>query len=162
MQIVEIAIDELKEYENNPRNNDNAVESVANSIKEFGFKIPLVISSENVIVCGHTRVKAARLLGLDKVPCIVADDLTPEQLKAFRVADNKTGELAEWDFEALEKELSELTAFDFDMSAFGFDIVDLDYSFDDVQVEEYKEPKKKQVICPSCKYKGSPEEFKKE
>lgn len=121
MQIVEKKITELKEYENNPRNNDDAVEAVAESIQQFGFKVPIVIDSNGVIIAGHTRRKAAVKLGLDTVPCIIADDLTPEQIQAFRLADNKTAELAEWDFEALEKELAELTAFDVDMSLFGFD-----------------------------------------
>lgn len=121
MEIIEKNIADLKDYENNPRHNDGAVEAVAESIKAFGFKVPVIIDGNGVIVAGHTRKKAAALLGLASVPCIVADDLTPEQIKAFRLADNKTAELAEWDFEALEKELAELTAFDVDMSAFGFD-----------------------------------------
>lgn len=121
MEIIEKHISELKEYANNPRNIDGAVDAVAQSIIEFGFKVPIIIDSGGVIVAGHVRKKAAEQLRLDKVPCIVADDLTPEQIKAFRLADNKTGELAEWDFDALEKELSELTAFDVDMAAFGFD-----------------------------------------
>lgn len=119
MQIKELLLEDLREYENNPRNNDGAVQAVADSIKEFGFKVPIVIDSDNVIVAGHTRLKAARLLGLETVPCIIADDLTPEQIKAYRLADNKTGEIAEWDFSLLEKELSELS--EIDMSAFGFD-----------------------------------------
>lgn len=121
MQIKEISIKELREYENNPRHNENAVEAVAASIREFGFKVPIVVDKDNVIVAGHTRLKAAKLLGLDKVPCVVADDLTPEQVKAFRVADNKTAELAEWNFELLESELAELATLDLDMSQFGFD-----------------------------------------
>lgn len=121
MEILEKNIAELKEYENNPRQNDGAVEAVAESIKQFGFKVPIIIDKNTVIICGHTRKKAAERLGLSTVPCVIADDLTPEQIKAFRLADNKTAELAEWDFEALEKELAELTAFDVDMSAFGFD-----------------------------------------
>lgn len=121
MTVKEIETNKLREYSNNPRNNDNAVEAVAASIKEFGFKVPIVVDADNVIVAGHTRLKAAKLLGLDKVPCIVADDLTPEQVKAFRVADNKTAELAEWDFELLESELAELASMDFDMEQFGFD-----------------------------------------
>lgn len=121
LQIKEVAITDLKEYENNPRKNEGAVDAVAESIREFGWKVPLVIDKEGVIVAGHTRLKAARRLGLETVPCIVADDLTPEQVKAFRLADNKVSEIAEWDFEILEKELSELSEMDFDMSAFGFD-----------------------------------------
>lgn len=121
MEIQQIEVAELKEYENNPRNNDEAAQAVAESIKEFGFKIPIVIDISGVIIAGHTRLKAAKVLGLEKVPCIVADDLTPEQVQAFRLADNKTGELADWDFKKLEEELKLLTAFDFDMTVFGFD-----------------------------------------
>ena len=135
MQIIEIAIDRLKDYENNPRNNEKAVEAVAESIKEFGFKVPIVIDDNYTIIAGHTRKKASELLGLEKVPCIIASDLTPEKIKAYRLADNKTAELAEWDFEKLEKEMAELTAFDFDMSAFGFDEVVFD-EFE--QTQEYK------------------------
>lgn len=121
MRIVEKKIDALKPYEQNPRCNDNAVESVAASIREFGFKVPLVIDKDGIIVAGHTRHKAAKLLGLDKVPCIVADDLTPEQIKAFRLADNKVGELATWDTKLEFLELSELDKIGFDMSMFGFE-----------------------------------------
>lgn len=147
MQIHEIAVLELHEYENNPRNNDGAVEAVAASIEEFGFKVPIIIDSDNTIVAGHTRVKAARKLGMSAVPCIIADDLTPEQIKAFRLADNKTAELAEWDFAKLETELAELANIEFDMSVFGFDLSDLGFEEekeiieDEVQeVDEENEP----------------------
>ena len=120
LQIIEKSITEIKPYEKNPRKNDEAVEYVANSIKEFGFKVPIVIDKNNVIVAGHTRYKAAQELGLEKLPCIIADDLTEEQVKAFRLADNKVGELAEWDFDLLDEELDGI--FDIDMSDFGFDI----------------------------------------
>ena len=149
MNIKEIAIDNLREYENNPRNNDNAVDAVAESIREFGFKVPAVVDRNNVIVCGHTRVKAAQKLGMETVPCIIADDLTPEQIKAFRLADNKTGELAGWDFAKLEEELAELDGFD--MSAFGFvknDEVDIDSFFEDAEEKKEKEPKR--IQCPHC------------
>ena len=119
MKIVDKKITELKAYENNPRHNDNAVDAVAESIKEFGFKVPIIIDIDGVIVAGHTRAKAAEKLGLKTVPCIVADDLSPEQVQAFRLADNKVGELATWDFAKLEQELAELT--DIDMSLFGFE-----------------------------------------
>lgn len=128
MNIQMIAVSELKPYENNPRFNEPAVESVKNSIKEFGFKVPIIIDKDNVIVAGHTRFLAAQKLELDEVPCIVADDLTEEQIKAFRLADNKVGELAKWDFEKLEMELSEL---DFEMSDFGFPKINFTESFDD-------------------------------
>ena len=120
MQIVEKGIKDIKPYEKNPRKNDSAVDAVANSISQFGFKVPVVIDSNGVIVCGHTRYKAAKKLGLDKVPCVVADDLTDEQIKAYRLADNKVSELAEWDIDLLGEELDGI--FDIDMSDFGFDI----------------------------------------
>ena len=120
MQIVTKKVNELIEYENNPRKNENAVKEVANSIKEFGFKVPIVIDKNNVIVAGHTRLKASKKLGLEEVPCIVADDLTDEQIKAFRLADNKVSEKSEWDIELLDIELSDIT--DIDMEDFGFDL----------------------------------------
>lgn len=118
MKIIEKKIDDLTPYRNNPRNNENAVDAVAASIKEFGFKVPIVIDTDGVIIAGHTRHKAAQKIGMKKVPCIIADDLTPEQIKAFRVADNKVSEFATWDFEKLEEELAALSL---DMSAFGFE-----------------------------------------
>ena len=120
MNIKNIDIKKLKPYEKNPRKNEKAVEAVANSIKEFGFKVPIVIDKENVIVCGHTRFKAAQQLGIETVPCVVADDLTDEQIKAFRLADNKTAELADWDLDLLETEIENID--DIDMSLFGFDV----------------------------------------
>ena len=149
MQIHDISISQLREYENNPRNNDSAVDAVAESIREFGFKVPIVIDGDNIIVCGHTRVKAAQKLGMETVPCIIANDLTPEQIKAFRLADNKTGELAGWDFAKLEEELSALDGFD--MSAFGFvekEDVDIDSFFEDAEEKKEKEPKR--IQCPHC------------
>lgn len=119
MEIVTKAISEIHPYEKNPRKNDAAVKYVAESIRQFGFKVPIVIDSSGVIVAGHTRFKAAKKLKLDNVPCIIADDLTDEQIKAFRLADNKVSEKAEWDFELLADELDDI--FDFDMSVFGFD-----------------------------------------
>jgi len=118
MQIVEKKVTELKAYEKNPRKNDNAVGPVAESIKEFGFKVPIIVDKDNVIVAGHTRLRAAKKLGMKTVPCIVADDLTPEQIKAFRLADNKVSEFAEWDMDFLTPELKEI---DFDMALFGFE-----------------------------------------
>lgn len=152
MDIIEKDIKVLRAYENNPRQNDGAVAAVAESIEQFGFRVPLVIDKNNVIICGHTRKKAAERLGLASVPCVIADDLTPEQIKAYRLADNKTAELAEWDMEALEKELEELTAFDVDMTAFGFDesffeetlTVDEDNFDIEAEIEEIAEPTTKQ------------------
>ena len=119
MEIIMKGMGEIHPYEKNPRKNDAAVKYVAESIKQFGFKVPIVIDSEGIIVAGHTRYKAAKKLKMQEVPCIVADDLTEEQIKAFRLADNKVSEKAEWDFDLLSSELDDL--FDFDMAAFGFD-----------------------------------------
>lgn len=120
MNIIEKNVADIKPYKRNPRVNDQAVEAVANSIREFGFKVPLVIDSKGIIVTGHTRYKAAQMLGMEVLPCVIADDLTEEQIKAFRLADNKVGEISEWDDALLELELFDIT--DIDMSQFGFDL----------------------------------------
>lgn len=119
MEIREFGIDEIKPYEKNPRKNEDSVKFVANSIKEFGFKVPIVIDADNVIVAGHTRWKAAKQLGLEKVPCIKADDLSEEKIKAYRLADNKVGEFSRWDMDLLSDELKDLGDV-FDMGDFGF------------------------------------------
>ena len=121
MNIIELNLKDLKPYEKNPRKNDEAVKYVKESIKQFGFKVPIVVDKNNIIIAGHTRYKASKELGLTKVPCIIADDLTEEQVKAFRLADNKVSEKAEWDFNILDLELTELEN-DFKMDDFGFDI----------------------------------------
>jgi site-specific DNA-methyltransferase (adenine-specific) len=118
MQIKMVPIADIIPYENNPRKNSEAVKYVVNSIREFGFKIPMVLDANNVIVCGHTRFLAAKKLGMSEVPCTYADDLTEEQIKAFRLADNKTAEFAEWDIDKLTIELQELP--DINMADFGF------------------------------------------
>ena len=123
MEIIELPTEKLKMYENNPRNNLPAVKYVAASIKEFGFKQPIVIDKDYVIVCGHTRLLAAKKLGLHTVPCVMADDLTDEQIKAYRLADNKTAEQSGWDFEKLGIEMKELQNDGFSMDAFGFGII---------------------------------------
>ena len=161
MKIVYVKLADLRPYENNPRNNDNAVQYVRNSIEEFGFRVPLVIDKDNVIICGHTRYKAAVQMGLEEVPCILADDLTEDQINAFRLADNKTQELAEWDWNNIGIELDSITGID--MSLMGFEEfidqsdpgelpekklkggaeIDLD-SFDD---EEFT------YVCPCCGFR---------
>lgn len=123
MEIKMVKVEDLKPYVNNPRLNDDAVEYVANSIKQFGFKVPMVIDKDNVIVAGHTRFKASLELGLKEVPCIIADDLNEEQIKAFRLADNKVSEKADWNIELLDEELNDL---DIDMSEFGFENINVD------------------------------------
>lgn len=122
MNIVELPIEEVHPYENNPRYNEHAVDAVAQSIKDFGFKVPIVIDKDNIIVTGHTRYKASIKLGLKKVPCIKADDLNEDQVRAFRLADNKVSELAEWNMDLLNEELSLLK--DFDMEAYGFEVLE--------------------------------------
>ena len=119
MEIIYKNIDELIPYDNNPRINDEAVEYVKNSIKEFGFKVPVVIDKDNVIIAGHTRIKASKELGIKDIPCIIADDLTEEQVKAFRLADNKVAEKSMWDYTKLDEELDSIL--DIDMSLFDFE-----------------------------------------
>ena len=150
MNIIEKNLKDIKPYEKNPGKNDNAVEYVANSIKEFGFQQPIVIDKDGVIVAGHTRYKASKKLGLEKEPCIIADDLTPEQIKAYRLADNKVSEKSEWDIDLLGEELDGI--FDIDMSDFDFDMteeekVNLNDFFEE---NKEKEKEKKQIICPHC------------
>ena len=138
-------IGDIIPYEKNPRKNDDAVKYVAESIKQFGFKVPIVIDKNNVIVAGHTRYKASKKLGLKEVPCIVADDLTEEQIKAYRLADNKVAELAEWDFDLLGEELDGIL--NIDMCDFGFDFnleeEEKEVVEDDFEVELPEEPRTK-------------------
>ena len=121
MKIEMRPITDIKPYPNNPRINDDAVDTVAGSIKEFGFRQPIVVDEDGVIICGHTRFKAAQKLGMETVPVHVAKDLSPDQIKAYRIADNKTAELAEWNYDLLPIELGELQASGFDLSLLGFD-----------------------------------------
>lgn len=118
INVVMRGMDEIRPYEKNPRKNDSAVASVAASIKEFGFQQPIVVDADGIIIVGHTRYKAAKKLGMTAVPVVVADMLTPDQVKAYRLADNKTGELADWDESLL---WDELAAIEMDMTVFGFD-----------------------------------------
>lgn len=131
MKVQDVSIDKIKPYENNPRDNEAGVDAVANSIKEFKWQQPIVVDKNNVIIVGHTRYKAAKKLGMDKVPVVVADSLSPEQVKAYRLADNKTGELTDWDMGLLDDELADIA--DIDMSDFGFD---LDLGDDEAKVQE--------------------------
>lgn len=131
--------EDLIPYEKNPRHNEDAITAVAKSIEKFGFKVPIVVDASNVIVNGHTRLKAAKYLGLKEVPTIIADDLTPEQIKAFRLADNKVGEIATWDEELFNAELDELADLDFDMTGFGFDLPDIEGEEVEVIEDEFEE-----------------------
>ncbi len=145
MQVESRNIKDIRPYEHNPRNNGGAVDAVAASIKEFGWQQPIVVDINGVIIAGHTRYKAAKKLKLKDVPVVVAENLTDEQVKAYRLADNKTGELADWDFPSLENELAELA--NFDMSQFGFDALLREEAGeaeeDDYDVELPEEPKAK-------------------
>lgn len=161
MKLKSYKIEDIKPYKNNPRNNDNAVDYVAKSIQEFGFKVPIIIDKNNVIVAGHTRVKAAKKLGITEVPCIIADDLTEEQVKAFRLADNKAAEKSEWDFTLLENELEQLS--NIQMQEFGFlDIEQINWdNVKELKEESYDEPEKEKFQCPCCGHVDSKVHFKK-
>lgn len=150
MEIVYKKLKDLKPYKNNPRKNDEAVDYVANSIQEFGFRVPIIIKSNGEIVAGHTRYKASQKLGLKEVPCVLADDLTDEQIKAFRLADNKVGEIAGWDMMLLDEEMKDINL---DMEQFGFtvwDDMDINTLFHDAPKQEEKEKKKYTIVCPHC------------
>lgn len=154
LTVKNVKLTELRPYENNPRRvSEEAINAVVNSIREFGFKVPVIIDKDKVIVAGHTRVLAAQRLKLAEVPCIVADDLTPEQIRAFRLVDNKTSDLTDWDFEKLDMELAEL---DIDMSDFGFeagsDDIDTGAFFTEAETVEQAEHSRKsrEITCPEC------------
>ena len=141
MKVQEMSIDEIKPYENNPRINENGVDAVANSIKEFGWKQPIVVDKDNIIIVGHTRYLASKQLKLKKVPVIVANDLTPEQVKAYRLADNKTNELTEWDEDLLGVELSDIEQLsDIDMADFGFENIEDEIELDEDNSSETSNP----------------------
>ena len=147
--IIWMDIDEVRPYEHNPRKNDGAVDAVAESISQFGFKSPIIVDADHTIIAGHTRLKAARKLGLEKVPVLVADDLMPEQVKAYRLADNKTSELSGWDFSMLDEELEGIA--EIDMSLLGFvEPQDLDIESYFADPAETKEKEPRIVTCPHC------------
>ena len=130
MNVIEIPVTQLKPYEKNARYNENAVSKVAESIRQFGFKNPIIVDKDMSVIAGHTRLASAKQLGLKKVPCIIADDLTPRQVKAFRLVDNRTSEFASWNYDLLQSELETL---DIDLSDFEFP--DLTYE-DTLSAEE--------------------------
>lgn len=150
MEIVYRKTTDLIPYKNNPRKNDQSVDYVAQSIREFGWKVPLVITKDNVIVTGHTRLKAAKKLKIKEVPCIIADDLTEDQIKAFRLADNKVAEFSDWDFEKLDLEIEGI---DLDLEQFGFEFVD-EY----LEHEHFKDATQERVLdihnLGKAQYKG--------
>jgi hypothetical protein len=126
LNVVMMSTGSLKPYDNNPRKNDNAVERVAESIKAFGFNQPIVVDKHNVVVVGHTRLKAAILLGLNQVPVLIVDKLSDEQLKAYRIIDNRAADFSEWDTERLLTEIEDLSKSDFDAEFLGFELEDID------------------------------------
>lgn len=133
-------LDEIRPYDNNPRRNDEAAKAVANSIKEFGFQSPIIVDRDGVIIAGHTRYKAARRLKLQEVPVIVAAELDPEKVKALRIADNSTGEVAQWDLQLL---VQELTGISYDMTDFGLNLqikIDEEVKEDDFDAEPPEAP----------------------
>ena len=136
MEIKNMKIADIHPYEKNPRFNDDAVDAVAKSISEFGWRAPIVVDKDYVIVCGHTRLKAAQKLGLTEVPVHVASDLTPEQIQAYRIADNKTAEIAEWNYDLLPLEIKELQDANFDLSLLGFDTDELDQLLNGTSADE--------------------------
>lgn len=153
MEIEYREIGSITPYDRNPRRNDGAVNAVAASIEEFGFKVPIVVDSEGTIVAGHTRYKAAKRLSMRQVPVIVADDLTPEQVRAFRLADNKVAELAEWDWDLLADELEGIETID--MEPFGFD-ADFDIETGEPEAEDdgYEvEPPEEPISKPGDVYR---------
>lgn len=141
VKAVNMDISAIKPYDNNPRRNEKAVDAVANSIKQFGFKNPIIVDKNNVIISGHTRRLAALKLGLKEVPVIVGKDLTEAQIKAFRLADNRVAEIAKWDEDALKEEMAKVL--DVDFESFGFDLDDIeDIIQEEVGIKKHK--------CPKC------------
>lgn len=132
-------ISQIHPYENNPRNNEAAIEPVAQSIKNFGFRVPILIDRKGVIIAGHTRYEAAKRLGMDKVPCILVDDLTDAQIRAYRIADNKVSEASSWNDDVLRAEMDALKALDVDLSSTGFNDVELDGLLRDMDDSDFEE-----------------------
>ena len=160
LEIKYIPIDDIKPYKNNPRLNEDAIPYVMNSIKEFGFKNPIILDKNNVIVAGHTRLESAKRLDMKEVPVIYADDLTEEQIKAFRLADNKVAEKSLWDYTKLDEELEDIL--DIDMSMFDF--VNDDINWDNVEEltnETYDKPEHNMLECPNCHHIDRDIHFKK-
>lgn len=155
LKIEYIPIAEIIPYENNPRKNDNAVEIVKKSIQEFGFNVPIILDQHNMIIAGHTRLKAAKSLGLTEVPIIWVEHLTEEQIKAFRIMDNKSSEYADWDLDLLRKEIEDLKSVNYDVDLTGFNKQELENinKYLDGQIKEVDENIKTDNECPKCGYK---------
>ena len=155
-----IPIDDIKPYKNNPRLNEDAIPYVTDSIREFDFKNPIILDKNNVIVAGHTRLESAKRLDMKEVPVIYADDLTEEQIKAFRLADNKVAEKSMWDYTRLDEELDSIL--DIDMSMFDFVNDDINWdNVDDLTEETYDKPEHNMLECPNCHHIDRNIHFKK-
>lgn len=161
-EIKETSINDIRPYENNPRFNEASVDKVANSIKEFGFRNPIIVDRDGVIIAGHTRYKAAQRLGLQTVPVIIAEDLTPEQVRAYRIADNKAGEGSLWDYDLLNIELESIKTIDMDLfgswgpadyEAEPMKPTSADRDSEEIDLEEFS---KFQCECPRCHFKFNP------
>ena len=157
MEIVYVSIEKIKPYKNNPRNNKKAIDKVAKSIREYGFKVPCVLDSNFVLITGHTRFEAAKKIGMKKIPCIIADDLNTAKANAFRIADNKVAEYSTWDMERLKEELSKIQlediefAEEFDLEGLAEDL-DIDSFFEETGEEHQKKEKFEIVIrCKDAK-----------
>lgn len=158
MKVIETNISEVMPYDNNPRFNDNAVDKVAKSIEQFGFQQPIVVDKNMVIIVGHTRYEAAKELGLETIPVVVADMLSAEQVNAYRLVDNKTAEYSSWDFEKLEQEIDNITNIDLSIFNFGNDceelveLADEDISefFEPINPDDQQAKKVKTCTCPKC------------
>lgn len=155
-KIVYLKIKDLKLNDKNPRKNDEAVSVVAKSIEKYGFKNPLIVDKNNIVYCGNTRLKAAKKLKLDKVPCIIADDLTEEQIREYALLDNKTNEIALWDFDLLGEELAKLDLSDFDLDWGITEPLD----FEDEEESEVSAVEKKLCRCPMCGHINEEKAFK--
>ena len=162
LHIVYKNIDDLIPYVNNPKqHSEEQIKKIASSIIEFGFKVPIIIDRNNVIIAGHGRYEAAKKIGLKEVPVIIADDLTPAQVKAFRIADNKVTE-SDWDLESLATELTQLKEFNYDLELTGFDEEEVQSLIDDLAIDDFFEEKPHDsvsekedkdtttVVCPQC------------
>lgn len=160
MSVVMMDISEIEPYENNPRLNEGSVDYVANSLLRFGWKQPIVVDRDKVIIAGHTRYKAAKKLGMMKVPVLIADDLTDEEVKAYRLADNKAGESSLWDFDKLDVELSGIGI---DMGDFGFRTQDFEWNDEEgISEENYGGPVEQvSLVCPACGHVDLKINFKK-
>jgi len=164
LKVEYVSLDKIIPYVNNPKKHpEEQVKKIASSIREFGFKVPILVDKDYNIIAGHGRYLAAKMLGLKEVPVIVADDLTPAQVRAFRIADNKVAE-SDWDLEALAAELAQLKEIDYDLKLTGFDDEEIQSLIDDLAIDDFFKEKpptpadeggeeqedKITVTCPQC------------